>query len=180
MYKFEFTVSEADYHEFNRFYVQQSWLNRKTSFLLRWLVPVVFVIAFLIRLVRGGEVLQLVIHGVLLAIIAVIWLLLEKRFSNFITNIVVNLAIATTKRDGKLPYGKNTLITFHEDYVHEITEISETKTNYSSFERVAIGTEAIYFFITAISALILPFRVFESEAQIAQLTEFVSAKITKE
>ena len=177
MHNFKFDLTDADYHEFNRFHVEQSWINRKTSPFIRWFVPIFFAVMFLVRFASEGFGLQIVIHGVLLAIVSTIWLLTERRLSSFVSNLFIKLAISSAKRDGKLPYGKSTQIIFYDDYFHEITENSEAKINYSSLERVLIGPTAVYIYMTAISAMLLPHRVFESETQKAEIIAFVSAKI---
>jgi len=84
--------------------------------------------------------------------------------------------IKLKKKDGKLPYGKNVLILFDEDFFYETTNEAEMKIKYSSIEKTAIGNSAIYIFIGAMQAFIIPLSVFETEKQKSAFLAFVNSK----
>jgi len=176
MFKFEFILSEADYVDFFKFHVEQSWINRKTSPFLRWFVPVIFIALFLVMLPGVDYWLAAVVQGIIMLVFCIAWLVFERRISRAITHGIMKLSIYASKRDGKLPFGKTTQITFYDDVIHEINVISEMKVKYSSVERVAKGPKAIYIYIAATQAIVLPFSMFESEEQARELIAFITER----
>ena len=84
--------------------------------------------------------------------------------------------IELMKKDGKLPYGKETLIRFEEDFFIDTDEINEVKIKYSSIEKIAICAQAIYIYISVQQASIIPLSVFETEEQKAAFLAFIHNK----
>jgi len=176
MYKFEFILTEADYVDFFKFHAEQSWINRKTSPFLRWFVPALFVGTFLLVLPGIDNWLTAVVHGIIIAVFSIVWLVFEKRISRAINHGVMKLSIYASKKEGKLPFGKTTQITFCDEAIREINEISETKVKYSSVERVIKGPKAVYIYVSATQATVLPLSIFESEEQVEELMAFVTER----
>ncbi|MDR2699188.1 MAG: YcxB family protein [Candidatus Methanoplasma sp.] len=81
------------------------------------------------------------------------------------------------KIEGKLPVGE-TFIQFHEDHVFERMDLAETKVSYESIERIVVNVDAnkVYLFIGATGAFIVPFSVFENDADKDAFLTFVRNK----
>ena len=177
MYKFEFTLSESDYMEFNRFHTESSWLNRKVSQILPWIIPVLFAFMFIRSFYRIDHWRMGVIMGMLYLGIGAAFFVGIKYLEKALTKPTLKLMMFAVKRDGKLPYAKNVRMEFWDDHVIEINELAETKVKYTTMERVAVGPKGVYIYMTAISALLLPMFAFESEAQRDELVAFVREKL---
>ena len=82
------------------------------------------------------------------------------------------------KKDGKTPYGSDTLIRFYDDFLIDTTNDTETKIKYASIEKIWINNKsAIYLFFNAVQAFVVPFSVFETEEQKAGFLEFINNAI---
>jgi len=82
------------------------------------------------------------------------------------------------KKEGKLPFGKIVKVHFDEKNLHETSEVAETKVNYHNVEKIAEGSHAIYIYISAMQAFILPHRTFESEQQKTEFLFFIKGKVS--
>ena len=111
----------------------------------------------------------------LYTIISVIWFFVVKP----LFMLVMKLNIKLIKKDGRLPYGKDVLIQFNEDYFIENTNETESKVKYEIIEKIVCGMYAIYIYISSIQAFIVPFSVFENEEQRNEFLEFVNNKVGK-
>ena len=177
MYKFEFIFSDEDYLEFSVFHYESvSFLAKKTLLFLRWVPPAVNLLLILRRLPVENWF-AFLFTSYIMAAIAVVYIVHARQISRFICELTVKIGMAATKKDGRLPYDKNVRLEFHEDYIYEVTERTETKINYASIERVIASPKAVYLYTSAIQALILPFTAFESEEQKAGLRDFINKRI---
>lgn len=81
------------------------------------------------------------------------------------------------KRYGSLPYDKETILEFHEDYLTDKAHDIETVVNYFNIDRIGVGKTAIYIYIGLSEAIIIPFRVFETDIQKTKFLKFIHQKI---
>lgn len=172
MYKFSYTLSEEEYYEFNIY----SYLNKpagKRSFLIfRFLVPLILVASVVFTMVVIGEIYFGAFDYIFLAI-AVLWIIFAKKF--YIRSIRGSVKKLISK--GKAPYGIPTEMVFEEDFFKETTPENENKSKYSSVESVAVGPEAVYIYLNAILAYIIPNRVFQNDNEKIEFVEFINSKI---
>ena len=80
------------------------------------------------------------------------------------------------KKYGKLPYGKDVTISFGEDSLIEITPETETKVKYTRIENIVGGTFAIYIYISAVQAFVVPVSVFPSIQEQDEFWNFIHDK----
>jgi hypothetical protein len=106
----------------------------------------------------------------------VAWWFAAKHFFAAINTPFLKLNIWVTKKSGKLPFPKNVNISFYGDYFEQTTETAETKTKYSAIERVYDGKFAIYIYIGAIQAFIIPLAAFESKRKKEEFMAFIRGK----
>jgi len=169
MYQFEFKLDDSDYLEYNKYHRFNSPSGKKNLLIMRLLAPI-FYVAFLILTYENP--IKLIINFFFFAIISVIFFFIAKP----IDILFLKLTLKAIKKDGKLPYGNDVLIQFDEDFFVETTNESETKTNYSKIEKIAVGKKAFYIYVNALQAYIIPFSVFKTEQHRDDFLAFINNK----
>jgi len=96
-----------------------------------------------------------------------------------LTEFILKVQIEMVKKEGKLPYDRDITMEFYKDYFVEITNETENKTNYTKIEKIIIGDNAIYIFVSAMQSYIIPFSVFKSEKQRSKFEFFIKNKTKK-
>lgn len=176
MYEFKYLVSDQDYIAFNLYHhwntpARKTWLR-----ITRWMFPTLAVAIVLYSYIQYQDLLRTMIQLVCFTIASVIWVLLAKPSDLRLLNRTIKRTIKSMKKQGKLPYGQDVLLRFEEDFFVEITTESETKTKYSSIEKVVADQNALYIYISVIQAIILPFSVFENQEQKETFWHFINHK----
>ena len=175
MFSFSYALTEEDYYEYNKFYIANMPAQKRRLAFARWYVPVMFLFLSLITKVIIDEfVVQAAVWATLL-VGAVLWLI----FFWSIMNRQLRKNIKKLKKNGRLVYDKPISMLFREDYIMTSTPESSENNAYSMIERVCVGEVAVYLFIGANSAHIVPNRAFESDGEKQSFLEFVAAKTTK-
>jgi len=170
-YKFEFKITEQDYLDFNKYHMFNAPAMKKQMLPFRLIIPILFVfISFFQFQGFDSDFIRRTTIGI---IGSIAWFFISK--FTFISSIKKN--IKNMKKDGKLVSNENTTIQFHDDFLIDITGATETKMGYTNLERVAIGDNAVYIYIGAMQAFIVPLSAFESEAQRNEFLEFINSKI---
>lgn len=167
MYTLSFSLTDADYFEFNRHH----HLGKASSG----------------KFIRAMRVIMLVMAGIVafltyvvgfradLIIICTVALVLVFGYDRLVL-ILLKLQISGLKKKGKLPYGKNVQMQFDEETYTEVNELNESITKYTALERVVKGREAIYLYIGAMQASIIPFSAFETEKDNDDFLAFIISK----
>lgn len=86
------------------------------------------------------------------------------------------MQIKMIKKEGKLPYGKEVFARFDDQLFMETANGNESKIDYANIEKIAVGQKAIYIYIGAIQAFIIPFSVFEDEEKREEFLTFLNHK----
>ena len=81
------------------------------------------------------------------------------------------------KKKGRLPFGQNVRIQFDSESFHESTEVGETIVKYSFLEKITEGSHGIYVYFSAMQAVIIPHRAFETEQQKSEFLTFINGKV---
>ncbi|MCL2215834.1 MAG: YcxB family protein [Defluviitaleaceae bacterium] len=174
MYSFAFNLEDSDYLEFNKFHFETAPSHKRLERGALALMAII-VLAFYVRAVaQGANWLSMLIS---LIIVLGVVLLVFRFTSKPLTGLILKLQIASIKKDGKLPFGKNVRLTFDEDSFVESTEVAETKTKYASVEKVAKGKTAIYIYTGAMQAILLPLSAFENDEQQREFLNFINARV---
>lgn len=172
MYEYKIKLDEKDYIEFNDYHLSNSVAGKKAVNLIRILVPLLFLCAISIFLIANADG-ELIIT---LAITAVVVSILMVFFSKKILIISMSKSIKRLKKDGKLPFNGEVIITFDEDGIHEKTLNSESKINYTLVEKIGQNKQAIYIYMSAVQAYIIPLSCFESDVKKIEFLEFLDKK----
>ena len=175
-YQFKFKLSDADYFEFNKFYIENAAAHKGSLLNNRWLLGsaclALSLSAFYVFSVTGT--LFTLIIAILALVVSAVYLV---GLSRFFASIMIKSTMKKMKKDGKLPYGKDNIIQFDEDSIIEIADEAETKRKYAAVEKVVCGNQAIYIFTDAAQAYIIPLSVFETEVQRNEFLMFVNRKV---
>lgn len=187
-YQFRYSLSKEDYLKFSEF--QATAVNNKEPHIVyRWLAPIGFVILSLIQFQELDT--HFFIRTAFYAVISILWIFIiskpsTKRLSKsnsaakYISRQLTKLTIGAIKKSGKLPYGRETLTQFDEDFVISVTDGIETKAGYTSLDKIGVGDCAVYLFIDALLAIVIPYSVFETEEQRNEFLEYIKSKCRTE
>jgi len=172
MFQFCYTLNENDYFEFNKYHAFNSPASRKNMIIYRFIVPIIFVACGLIAGTIVDEPVVTYYFYIAFGIVAILWLIFFKPL--MAKQIKKN--IGRIKKSGKLPYQSNVTISFEDDFFVETTENGEARVKYSTIERVIITEKAIYIYINAVQAILLPFTVFSDEQKHDDFIVFIEEK----
>jgi hypothetical protein len=174
MYQFNFKLTDDDYLEFNKQHLLSNPVHKKTVTWVRILLPLILtamIFRILLRMQVEHTLALIIIAAVFLSSVVVMALPI-----NSLNVFLLKMNIKAIKKQGKLPYGQDVSLRFDEDCLIETTKESETKMKYGSIERIAAGKNALYIYIGAVQAWIIPMSVFESAEQWNAFWAFIHNK----
>ena len=176
IYNFNFSLTYNDYLKFNIHHHNSmgwvKWLDRA----LRLSLPVVLFFMFLNMLPMLIDGLEVVVIAVLFLIIAAVWFFVFPLISRAITSLMMRVTIKSMQKGGKMPYDSEMRLRFGDDDILEVTEAAESRVKYTSIEKIRMGDTAIYIYISAMQAYIMPFSVFDSREHMGEFIAFVREK----
>ncbi|MCL2377932.1 MAG: YcxB family protein [Defluviitaleaceae bacterium] len=173
MFNFNFTLSEADYYEFNKHHSLSNLSAQKFILIVRIILFITLGVGIISQFIAGYEggrlspALFLSIIGILLSIF----------FKPFVL-LLIKWQIREIKKQGKLPFDTNVHLQFDEEIYIESSETAEIKRNYTSIEKIVQGHEAIYLYVGAIQATLIPFSAFDNEGHKNDFLAFINSKIS--
>lgn len=169
----EFTVhlNDEDYLEYNMYHFMHSQAGKRQLVYVRFVGPAICALVFL-WIWLFCEPLLVVIEGIALAVFAVIWEIQANKivFRNLIRTI------RKMKKDGKLPYAKETKVEFLEDEIIQKTDQQEHKYSYTVVEKICESEKAMYIYVNAVQAVIVPKNCFRDTEEKNQLLDFLREK----
>ena len=174
MYQFQYHLTDNDYLEFSKYHLYNSPVNKKIMTVSRFMLPLMFALILLLSFINSDDfdITAFIGEFVFFSIVSVVWLfLLKPMYSRSLKNTAKRM-----KKHGGVPYCKDISLFFNEDSIVEITEKAETKTKYSSIEKISGGPFAIYIYFSSVQALIVPLSVFESERHRDEFWNFIQYK----
>lgn len=173
MFKFKITLSDDDYLLFNQYHLLNSPSGKKYFMTIKFIVPFVFFMFIVIFCIAGSEFGLILFESILMTIMSICWIVFSKRL------ILKSMKkkITKMKKEGKLPYSSEAILTFDDEKIHEITPDSESVTNYSLIEKIVETEKAIYIHINTVQAFILPVTAFTGEMERLKFLEFINSKV---
>ena len=168
-FQFTYTMTEQDYLDFNMHYMKHSKNVKRQGIIMRIMFAVIVLLLLINRLQKDDLIFTLVFCGIIMLILQ----LLVGPFMRW--GVMHN--IERMKKDGRLAYDKVSTFIFEDDSVNETTPDSVSTLRYSIFQRVEPGENAVYLFISASSAYIIPYRVFSTVKQRDAFLTFIRGKI---
>jgi len=175
LYTFNFNINETDYLEFAKFHHGNSLDSRKRILLSKLAVPAVFIIWIALQFATNRDPFIILAMGIVFAIFSIVWIFF---LSKHLLLMSMKSSIKNMKKEGSEPFARNIRLEIDEENIYQYTEKSETKVKYSQIEKIAQGQYAIYVYTSALQAFIIPYRIFESEAQRNEFLNFIKNRQT--
>ncbi len=143
---------------------------RKKIMMQKYLNPLLFIVwAILLGFIFGHFPNVYIFSGA----ISIGWILIFRK--RVVRNIHKSLKI--TSESGKSPFNSSDVVTvFDEEKIRTDTVDSEASFNYSAIEKIVTGPNALYLYINATTAFILPYRIFASEEEKDSFLQFIKEK----
>ena len=127
-----------------------------------------FDMLFLLELLKERDTGAKVLLAVMCIIASLLWIIFIKKMFNFFIRMNIRAVI----KNGKLPYGKNTVISFRDGDILDITEDTELKIKYDKIENIAVTEHAVYIYTNALQAFILPLNLFADKNSVNVFVQF--------
>jgi len=105
-------------------------------------------------------------------ILSVLWIIFSKNI--LIKSLEKNLK--KLKKEGKLPYIKESEVKLDDEGIHINSSDTESKIKYSMVEKIVEAEKAIYIYIASIQAIIIPVNIFLDDMEKAKFLEFIHIK----
>lgn len=174
MFQFHYALTDDDYIKFNFNHALYTKTGKQTTHATKLLVPCSLVLALLILPIHHDFQL-LMIELITFSIISILWIVFFKK----IVLYNIKKSVCRTKKSGRLPYTENGTLTFDENFICDQAQTQENKTSYSLVEAIYTTNEAVYIYINAMSAIILPYRFIENQTVFNNFINFLQEKTGK-
>jgi hypothetical protein len=185
MYTFNVKLTEADYYEFNKFQMKHDPASKRTRAVTRVFVLAVIGIYIILSLIYNAERAEFaeVERPVMLAATVITCIILFGVLAGvsflldlLLTPLFIKMSINATKKKGKLAFDEYAAVAFDEDSFTETTADAVNTAKYSKIEKICYTDSAIYIFLNAQMAQIIPLSVFESDEQRSAFWVFINQK----
>lgn len=167
--KIDFQLTEQDYIDFNVYHMENSKTIKKSVFIQRYIISLIFLIAPFVF--YNFADIPFSISMAIFGIIYVIWIAFYPQY----------LKKSVAKRISKmLEEGNNSdflgshSISLTEEGLEESSRLGETKKSWSAIERIDITEAHIFIYASAVSAYIIPTRAFENMKQIDEFIDMLN------
>lgn len=172
-FKFNISLDDKEFIDFNVFVLTKSIYGRKTMVLTRIIVALIVALGALVPLASFGFTLKTVYALIPLLVILVVAQVFLKHFITWRIKRTIN----KNKRSGKMGYSPNSEMEFYDEKFCEVTPDNKTESNYSSVECVSIiKDKATYIHINHAMAYILPASCFNSTEEYEDFISFLKEK----
>lgn len=168
-YKFDITLTEDDYLEFNKFVLLHTPRGKKTITKTRFLIGFIYLVAIILLLLRDISPITLIGVGLLLVLLVISELTMGRRATR-----TFKKRINAMKKTGKLPYDPQTVVIFTNDSIVETTDSTKTERLYASIEGISIVRDkVIYIHTSQLSAYIMPKSCFSNSERYDNFVTFL-------
>ena len=172
MFEFAFTLDDNDYYEFNIFHMYYAPMSIAKVKRNRIMWPCIFILMGCVLTYVAYDPVYVYRYGGL----SIGWSIFFKPINNFF----MRMKIQGMKKFGKLSYNQQWItLRFLDDQIIEESRDSGERTGYSQVEHVFQGECAVYIYKSAMSAYIVPNRVFENDDEKNRFIAYVESKIVK-
>lgn len=170
---FNVNLSQNDYLDFNIFVLFRTPAGRKQIMSMRALIFLMFGAVGIAYFFMSDSLLQTSIFEVLILIALAVFQLNLHRFFTF----TVKKQIKALKKCGKAPFSENSVLEFFDDFFTEETNDSKSEIKFQGIECVnVVKSTAVYIHINQVQAVIIPMRIFSSQAELEAFVSFLNEK----
>ena len=172
-FKFNITLTEQDYIEYNIFWMTKSPYGKRTMLLTR-LTMIVISLLIAINVLISGEfsgyaIIEAAVYILLLG-------MLQLALNPFLAS-TTKMHLKSLKRKGKMAYSPTSEIEFCDEKFIETTPENKSEYAYSAVERISIiRGRKIYIHLNNTSAYLMPMSSFASKEQFVEFMSFIRTK----
>lgn len=161
----EFETTVDDIVAFNIYHFEHSPAGRRQAFLVRYVVPLIIALLFLLMSGLDDSGLWFAFPGL---IVLAAWVILFPILHRW----VLRMSVKSFLREGRSPamIGKRTLM-LEDDSIFESTDAGENRTKWKAVEQIVKDHDVIYIYISAVLAHVVPRRAFATEAEFDRFYE---------
>ena len=169
--KVEYDLTKEEYIAFNMHYIENSPTLKRSLFIQRYVVALVFLaFPFIFSKIFGAPMLlSFIVYGA----IFVAWILYYPKYYMATTKKRI-LRMIDEGSNANL-YGLRSMA-LTEVGVEEISEHGESRSSWNSIERIDETANHIYIFISSMNAYLVPIRAFEGRTQKDEFMEILKSK----
>lgn len=171
MFQWTYELSENDYYEFNRFHMYHAPMSKKTVWVGRFLPPACYMLIAFVFFRATHSWTYVYTFGV----VSIAFVLFYRQ----ICDASLRRRLKRIKKHGKLPFESRVSLEATDDHIVERADSGEKKTCLAQCEYVLAGHSAVYVYNSALSAYIIPNRVFRDEDEKNRFIRFIESKIDK-
>lgn len=172
-YRFDITLTEADYLDFNRFHVLESAAGKKVNRKGKLTILAVFLGLILLELVGTGWNADFFFYLAIMVPLGI----LSICFFNKLELFMVKLSIRQLKKRGKLPFDEQTTYEFYEDKFVQTVPDSRMEQSYSGLERICVVPDRmLLLYRNSSQAFVLPISQLRQQADLDGFIRFLSQK----
>ena len=184
MYRFHIFLNDDDYFEFNRHHLFNTSLGRRrlASYRLRvvlgTLAILLGVLIMIYRFVSSLFMLQfaLIMMAVTYLVVIVVFLLLSKRLAFWSTK----RTLRGMKKSGRLPFAQESEMIFDDEHFEKRSSDTETRSKYSTIERIDETDRALYLYLNVNQAHIIPTSVFADATERSRFVSFLRERCSRQ
>ena len=173
MFKFNITLTDDDYFEYNKYTFLNSPTGKKSLFRQRLQLPIMSAFALIIFFIAKADSTLIITEAIFLAIISILGIIFSKFF--FLKRM--RRSFNKRKKLEKLPFDEDSTLLFENEAIISTTAESEMTTKYSRLERIIESDKAVYLYVDSVRAYIIPLRTFSSDVDKQQFINFIKSKI---
>ncbi len=172
-YKFDITLTDSDYLDFNMFQATRSHYGKKQIKSVRMFLTIITAVYLLVVLVGGGFSKESILHSIPTTVVLIAMQLFVNKFYLWI----LKSSIKNLKKTGKMGYSPKAVMEFYDDTFVEITPDEKTERKYSAIERISVvENKVVYIHTNNVMAYILPMNCFDSLEQYYFFMSFIKTK----
>lgn len=173
-YKFNVTLTDKDYLDFNIFWMIKSPYGKKQMTKLRLVLIALFVSGGITVMLLGDNSVHTYMSVGGLAIILLLFQIFMARFMAW----SLKCQLKSMKKNGKMAFTPKATLEFSDDVFIETTPDNKTEQKYTSVERISIiSGNIIYIHINNIMAYLLPMSSFSSAEEFKKFIDFMKTKV---
>lgn len=175
-FRFDITLTEEAYLDFNKFHVLESDTGKKTVRKGKLIIAAVILAATLLELVANGW------NGEFFGFLAIMVLMGISSFCFFhkLALWMVKFQIKQLKKTGKLPFETQTTYEFREDKLVLTVSDGRMEQNYDGLERLCVVPDRfLLIYRNSSQAFVLPIPQIRQQGDLDGLVRFLSQKCSE-
>ena len=170
MFEFHFEISGEDFFEYQKHHAYHTPKRKRSMLRQRIMYPLIYTGLGVYYTVNAS---RLTLLTVIMVTIALLWFLFFDRLVDW----RIKRRLKRMEKEGKLYSPGFRTHRFEENSFIITAENAASESDYADFEQVETGEKAVYIYVGAKIALVLPNRVFADDGEKQRFVAFIRQKI---